>query len=224
MKLLSAPTMNYDALLTSWKFNNLQKAAFLLLTFACISVSNAQIDTTATSPEPVKQVETKLGTVQGAQISTPDQETIMAKKHSPKTATIRSAILPGLGQVYNKKYWKVPIIYGGFAVAGWYLRDNLQNIERYKNAIIAENDGDPNTSNDTGFNQEQLLRLVDQYKGWRDLSYIAIAAIYILNIVDASVDAHLFYFDVSPDLSLGVDPYFSPNRMQGTGLTFTLKL
>jgi hypothetical protein len=216
--------MNYDALLTSWKFKHLQKAALLALTLACFSVSQAQIDSTATSPEPVKQVETKLGTVQGAEISTPDEETIMAKRHSPRTASIRSAILPGLGQVYNKKYWKVPIIYGGFAVAGWYLRDNLQSIERYKNAIIAENDGDPNTVNDTGFNQDQLFKLVDRHKSWRDLSYIALAAIYILNIVDASVDAHLFYFDVSPDLSLGIDPYFSPNRMQGTGLTLTLKL
>jgi hypothetical protein len=135
-----------------------------------------------------------------------------------------SACLPGLGQVYNKKYWKVPIVYAGFGVAGYYLNDNLRNIRRYKDGLRAELDGDPATINTTGFNTAQLELLIDQFTQWRDLSYIALGAIYILNIVDATVDAHLFYFDVSDDLSMRIRPYWSPFTPAMPGITLSVKL
>ncbi len=135
-----------------------------------------------------------------------------------------SAILPGLGQAYNNRYWKIPIIYGGFALSGYYLSDNLKNIEKYKNAYIADIDGDPNTINDSGYNTDDLNTLIDQYTQWRDLSYIAIGIIYVLNILDASVDAHLLDFNVSEDISMNISPTWMPLNNRVPGLTLTVKL
>jgi hypothetical protein len=196
------------------------------LTALCILgfAGYAQTDTTGTgTPDQKIEIVTKSGSVKGIQTENQDLPEEL-KLHSPRKATIMSAILPGLGQAYNKKYWKIPIIYGGFAISGYYLRDNLQNINRYKEAYIAEIDGDPNTVNNTGFNTTQLNTLIDQYTQWRDLSYIALGIIYILNIVDASVDAHLMYFDVSDDISMRITPSWSPLTFGAPGLTLTVKL
>lgn len=173
----------------------------------------AQTDTTT--------IEVQRGRVEGV-VKDPD---LPENFHDPAKAALYSALLPGLGQVYNKKYWKVPIIYAGFAAAGYFLHDNLEQIDFYKDAYVADIDDDPTTVNETGYTLTQLNDIIDQYKQWRDLSYIAIAAIYVLNIVDANVDAHLFYFDVSKDISLHWSPYLDPYPGRNTaGLTFALKL
>lgn len=148
----------------------------------------------------------------------------LKKLHSPKKATIMSAILPGLGQAYNKKYWKIPIIYAGFAAAGYYLNDNLTNIKEFK----ALYNTDPTSNNyfyeGRNYSQEQVLSIIDQYTRWRDLSYITFGAIYILNIIDANVDAHLFYFDISEDISMNILPYSDFTAQRSTGLTLRFKL
>lgn len=184
----------------------------------------AQTDTTQS------EIKVDRGRLEGEVVESAPKD-LSVRFHDPKKATIMSAVLPGLGQVYNKKWWKVPIIYGGFAAAGYYLKDNLDNIDYYTGAYRAATDDDPATQNPTDFAPTQLADIVDQYKRWRDLSYIAIAAIYILNVVDANVDAHLFYFDVSEDISFHVQPYLSPSfagpvRLgSGTaGITLSLKL
>ena len=198
----------------------------LATAFVCVCFfAEAQTDTTLTQArDTVQVIEVDRGTVTGDVkiVDAPAEESVYF--HSPKKAIIMSAILPGLGQAYNKKYWKIPILYGGFAAAGYYLNDNLKNIDKYKKAYIAATDDDPNTVNSTPYNYKQLDQLIDQYKQWRDLSYIAFVVIYALNIIDANVDAHLFYFDVSEDISLNWSPYLSPNRNQGVGLSLTLKL
>lgn len=186
--------------------------------------AEAQSDTTITvTPDSTEVIKVDRGTVTGdvKEIAVPVDSAYL---HSPKKATIMSAVLPGLGQIYNKKAWKVPILYGGFAAAGYFLNDNLKNITKYKDLYIAQTDGDPNTINDSGLSLQVLDKAIDQYKQWRDLSYIAFAAIYALNIIDANVDAHLFYFDVSDDISLNIMPYMSPLRSQGVGFSLTLKL
>lgn len=197
----------------------------LATVFACMAFfAKAQTDTTIVNvPDSTEVIKVDRGTVTGdvKEVPVPVDSAYI---HSPKKATIMSAALPGLGQIYNKKYWKVPIIYGGFAVAGYFLNDNLTNIRKYKDLYIAETDDDPTTINDSPYSYQDLDRIIDQYKQWRDLSYIAIAAIYALNIIDANVDAHLFYFDVSEDISLNVMPYMSPVRSQGVGFSLTLKL
>lgn len=217
----------YKESLTNWK-REIRSAAAVIFTLLMITPAAAQIDTTDTQM-PGKQKRTEVqeyrgGTITGEKVKEQPDSPYFTELRSPKKAAVMSAVLPGLGQAYNKKYWKIPIQYAGFAVAGWYLRDNLQNIDLYKQAFIAETDGNPATVNNTGFNQNQLQQLIDQYTEWRDLSYIAFGIIYILGIVDASVDAHLFYFDVSDDISMNVRPHWSPFLFSAPGLSFTLKL
>jgi hypothetical protein len=144
--------------------------------------------------------------------------------HSPRKATIMSALLPGLGQTYNKKYWKIPIIYAGLGVSIYYLQDNLAKVKSYKQDYRYETDEDPNTINDSGYSASQLEDLAIQHKKWRDYSYLAISAIYLLNIIDANVDAHLFRFDVSEDLSLHVLPSLNLTAQPTASFTLCLKL
>lgn len=196
----------------------------LLICLGC-HLAKAQNDTLV-SPDSTaakEVIKTDRGTVTGDIEATGNQTDSIVQNHSPRKATIMSAALPGLGQVYNKKWWKVPIIYGGFAVAGYFLKNNYDHINLYKDAYIAATDDDPQTINDTGYNTTQLLQLIDTYKQWRDLSYISIAVIYALNIIDANVDAHLFYFDVSDDISLNVEPWVSLSSRPGTGITLSFK-
>ena len=144
--------------------------------------------------------------------------TITTKPHSPKKATLLSVAVPGAGQVYNKKYWKVPIIYGGLGLSIYYLDRNLDLINLYRGDLIAIQDDDPNTVPQTEFPESSLNTLLDQYKNLRDWSYIAIGAIYALQIIDANVDAHLFNFDVDEDLSLIVLPYMDMTAGPVAGL------
>ncbi len=144
------------------------------------------------------------------------------KIHSPKRATIYSAILPGLGQAYNKKYWKIPIIYAGFGTIGYFIGWNNKYYNTYKLAYSDLTDDDPTTDsyNDleatqyydlddpTDFNnfKSGLSKQQDYYRRNRDLLIISIVGFYGLNLIDASVDAHLFDFDISEDLSLNWQP------------------
>jgi hypothetical protein len=146
-----------------------------------------------------------------------------------RKATVMSAIIPGLGQAYNRKWWKVPIVYAGLGGFGYLLTTNQAKYNYYGKNLKAENDGDPNTINETKYTGEQLLTLKNDYRKYRDLGVIGCAIIYVLNIVDANVDAHLKTFDVSDDLSLEIKPYtnlyccnYSPQFQ--TGITLNLKL
>ncbi len=132
------------------------------------------------------------------------------KQHSPKKATYFSAILPGLGQVYNKKYWKVPLIYGGFAYAYYNFSTVQADYKELKDAYISRVDDDE-TTNDIGkktenYSDDKIKILMNQKKKQMDLSVVIAFAFYALNIVDASVDGHLYSFDVSNDLSLNINP------------------
>lgn len=148
----------------------------------------------------------------------------MPINHSPKKAVIYSAILPGLGQVYNKKYWKVPIIYG--AAAGLVYSTQFSN--KYYKQYLADykivSNPDTNISKQyTGpYNKENLILIKDFYRRNRDLSIIGVFVLYGLNIIDAYVDAQLFNFDVSDNLSLKFSPYIAPNYV-GLGLNLNLK-
>lgn len=146
------------------------------------------------------------------------------QKHSPTKALLFSAIVPGLGQAYNKKYWKIPIVYAGLGVSVYFLQDNIKQInyfkQHYRNAV----DDDPTTLNTSGYNTTSLQEVIVQHRKWRDYSYLGIVAVYLLNILDANVDAHLFYFDVSKDLSMGVYPSMQGTTQPSPGLTLCLKL
>ncbi len=128
----------------------------------------------------------------------------LAKLHSPKKAAIFSACLPGLGQAYNKKYWKIPLVYAGMGIPVWFVNYTHREFKSYKQAYIFRTDDDPNTTDNKypRFSDEQVRENVDFYRRYRDLNLFLTALFYGLNIVDASVDAHLKNFDVSNQLSL----------------------
>jgi len=132
------------------------------------------------------------------------------RAHSPAKATVFSALLPGAGQFYNRKYWKIPVIYGAFAGLGYLIKFNNDRFQTYRDAFVLRTDGDPLTVDEFEgrYSESDLTTLKDFYRRNRDLSFIFAGLIYVLNIVDASVDAHLFYFDVSDDLSLRIDFFF----------------
>lgn len=145
-----------------------------------------------------------------------------------RKASIMSAVIPGLGQAYNRKWWKVPIVYAGLGGFGYLFYTNQQNFSFYAKNLKFENDGDPNTINETKYSSDQLLSLKNDYRKYRDLGVIGITIIYVLNIVDANVDAHLKTFDVSDDLSLEIKPFnnvYCFNNSTGiqTGVSLNLK-
>lgn len=148
-------------------------------------------------------------------------DSLKIKKHSPRLASIMSAAIPGLGQVYNKKYWKPPIIYAAFAVDYYAYAYNQKGYEKYKQAYLYRTDGDSLTIDDFVdiYEESTLKSFRDDYRKYRDLNYIIAAGIYILNIIDANVDAHLFYFDVSDDLSLQLDPVVGYSAFGGIPVT-----
>jgi hypothetical protein len=158
-------------------------------------------------------------------ISIPDS--ILEKKHSPKKASIMSALLPGLGQIYNKKYWKVPVIYAGFGVMTYFIVTNTNEYINYKCAYIEKSNGDTagNYSNLVNkYSATNLLSAREYYRRNLEISILLTALWYILNIVDASVDAHLFTYNISKDLSLKVEPAIMPpsygkNYMSGIRLS-----
>lgn len=132
-------------------------------------------------------------------------------RHSPRKATIYSAILPGLGQAYNRKYWKIPIIYAGFGAIAYITRENTIEYRRFLEAYryVSNQETYPidNPYVDR-YNEQQLLSGKNLYRRNVEIGYILGGALYILNIIDASVDAHLFYYDVSETLTLKLEPSY----------------
>lgn len=172
------------------------------------------------------------GHVFGQEIAADTVETIVRvqkdrKPHSPKKATIMSAALPGLGQVYNGRWWKVPIIYGGFAGLTYMAVSNHTNMMRYKNAYLLRLDDDPDTVDEFAgvYSDANLRDLKSSHQRSRDLSFILMGVLYVLNIIDANVDGHLKDFDVSEDLSLRIRPMLQqqmlPDQLPVAGLTMT---
>ena len=147
--------------------------------------------------------------------------------HNPKKAILLSAVLPGAGQIYNKKYWKAPIVWAGIGVCGYFIRNNHLLYSDYKSALIQRADTsikEPDKYLGV-YSSDQLITLQDQYRQSRDLLIIVTTLVYVLNVVDALVDAHLFSFDVSDDLSLQINPYsnFDYNNKLQAGLTLKLR-
>ncbi|MCF8364676.1 MAG: hypothetical protein K9H16_02765 [Bacteroidales bacterium] len=152
--------------------------------------------------------------------------------HSAKRATLYSAVLPGLGQAYNKKYWKIPIIYAGFGTLIYFIGMNGSEYHKFRDAynIVATGDTTNYYSNEYvvkySANLTQLEEGRNYYRRNLELNYILTGLLYILNIIDASVDANLYNFDVSDDISLRFEPQKSQNvfaRRPSMGLTLTMK-
>jgi hypothetical protein len=149
----------------------------------------------------------------------------------PVKATMLAASFPGLGQIYNRKYWKIPVVYAGFGALGYSIVYNSNNHSKYLEAYRDVSDLVPETNSyssiefgiepeefdraleSDSFNEQseawvkdQLLNGVDYYRRYRDLSYIGVALWYLITILDANVDANLNDYEIGEDLSIVVEP------------------
>lgn len=149
---------------------------------------------------------------------------------NPKRALWLSLVLPGAGQIYNRKYWKLPFIYGGFLGCTYALIWNQQMYRDYSQAYLDIMDDDPRTCSylemlppryDITGREEQFKKLFkrkkDFYRRYRDLSAFCFVGVYLLSVVDAYVDAQLSEFDISPDLSMSVRPAVMETQGISTG-------
>jgi len=174
------------------------KLIFMILLMAMFSINvNAQTDTTDTYNSRDQES-------QRQDLNTKEDTT--TKKHSPKKAARLSAMLPGLGQAYNEKYWKIPVVYAALGTSTYFIINNNKEYQKYKNAYIARTDDDSTTVTSLKFKTENIKLRRDYYRRNLELSIVITAGIYVLNIVDAAVDAHLFDFNVNENLSMRIEP------------------
>lgn len=139
-------------------------------------------------------------------------DSVLRKKHSPTVAGLLS-LIPGAGQIYNKKYWKLPIVYGALGISCYFVYDFSHQMVQYKNEFINRRDGNTDKINPQFaiYTDENILAMRSLYRRRMEIAVAITAVLYILNIVDAVVDAHLYYFDISDDLSLRVTPQIEQN-------------
>jgi hypothetical protein len=166
--------------------------------------------------------------------TTPDRKIdSVLKVHSPRKAAIRSAIVPGWGQAYNKKYWKIPIVYGALGTSAAVFAYNVRWYKRLRLAYIVVRDPNQTRLDEVHTslkvhieqgNENFLQTNRDEFRRNVDYSVIAFILLWGLNVVDATVDAHLKSFDVSPDLSFRIKPGYSDlANTHGVSLVLTFK-
>lgn len=149
-----------------------------------------------------------------------------AYQPKPKKSALYSAIFPGIGQINNRQYWKVPVVYAGVGVAAYFLVENTRQYRRYRKAYV-ERLSNPNYQDEFSelyANNPNLPTLLknnqDQYKKWLDMTYLYTGVGYLLQIVDALAFAHLKNFDISQDISLRFETVTHPN---GAGVGFVMR-
>ncbi|MBQ2345016.1 MAG: hypothetical protein II390_05345 [Prevotella sp.] len=145
---------------------------------------------------------------------------------NPKKALWLAIVIPGAGQIYNRKYWKLPIVYGGFVGCAYAMRWNNMMYKDYSQAYIDLTDDDPNTKSYERFQQfsnritdaniqryqELFKNRKNRFRRWRDLSFFVMCGVYAISIIDAYVDASLSEFDISDDLTMRVAPTIINNK------------
>ncbi|GGK70583.1 DUF5683 domain-containing protein [Rufibacter glacialis] len=213
-------------------------ALFLFVGFSfCSSTGTAQVVTAGPDSVVVSGAKAQTDTLE---LPKPKNvKEAIGRWSKPAQAAFYSAVVPGLGQAYNKSYWKIPLVYATGAVIGYFIYDNNRKYQDYASALRIRLDGNPNTidpySNTYGFaeglanNQGtiNLRRFRDFHRKYRDLDIILGVLAWGLNIMEAHVDAHLRAFDVSEDLSLELKPNLQPLRgtpSYSAGLSLQLNL
>ena len=136
-------------------------------------------------------------------------------QHKPNKATFMSSLVPGLGQYYNQKYWKIPIIYGGFTGLIYYASYNNYVYKKYRREYKWATDDDERTVSQ--YPAANTERLKDTWRRYRDICFIGIGALYLLQVIDANVDAHFFDFTIDKDLSIKADPMIMPDFTEVAG-------
>jgi hypothetical protein len=145
----------------------------------------------------------------------------MAKRFNPQKALLYAAILPGSGQVYTKKYWKVPIVYGGFIFLGYYIDSYNDNYRFFRGELFKT----LNTkTNSLGLPEAQIRSIIDRYRRERDYFIVLTGLWYVLQIVDAHIDAHLKEFELNPNLQVRFEPSFTNDMMLGQQGGFSISI
>ena len=161
-------------------------------------------------------------------------DSLIKAQHSPRKAAIRSAIIPGWGQVYNGKYWKVPIVWAALGVTAVIFVDNLNTYKDLKFSYAAKYKASVPPYDSTDYHNlkpqyvpispESLRAGRDQFRRYVDYSAVFFLVFWGLNVVDAAVDAHLKAFDISPDLTMKIKPAYNPiANAGGVSLVFNFR-
>jgi len=154
-------------------------------------------------------------------------ETLIRKEIDPlrpSKAAFYSALLPGLGQAYNKKYWKIPIVWGAIGAGVYFYVRNDKQFNRYRDAYKSRLAGFEDDEFYGAISDDGLIRAQEQFRKNKEMSLLITFGLYALNIIDANVDAHLLQFNVDENLSLS--PHYQYNEMENTsdlGLTLNFK-
>lgn len=182
----------------------------------------AQVDSTATqSDSTLIQKSDQVITIES-----------YAKRFDPRKALLYSAVFPGAGQFYNKKYWKVPLVYGGFATLIIVAKSYHDQNTKFRSdlfSLVSEINRNPSSASTLksplGFTETQLRSVVDKSRRERDYFIILTTFWYMLQLVDAHVDAHLKEFDLNPKLQVRLEPSFDNSSLTGrtTGLALKIK-
>lgn len=201
---------------------------FLLLIFSVNAFAQVNPnDTVRVENYPTDSVSTKKPKAE-IEVLTDIEEAnapVTAMKFNPTKAGLYSAVLPGLGQYYNKKYWKIPIVLGGIGTGVGVTLFNQKQYKRYRDAFIAELNGQQHEFSEIpGITADALGRTQDRAKRQRDYAIAVTGLVYLLNIVDAVVDAHLYEGRKDPDLALTpaviYDEFGKQNSVAGFNLTY----
>ena len=160
----------------------------------------------------------------------PVESAKIKRSHSPKTATWL-ALIPGAGQAYNRKYWKMPIVYAGFGATIYFAVTNGDDYHLYRDAYdykmgIHTDVSQHAIEEAAKYTPDNLITLRDYYRRNMELSWIITAVWYVLQIIDANVDAHFFYYEVGDDLTLHLEPQWNITNSYGynNNIGLTLKL
>jgi hypothetical protein len=200
---------------------------FLILFLSCLCCSlhaQQQKDSVVKKVSPVKAKKDSVAKKEKVYDSTGKE----IKVFSPRMATIHSAIIPGWGQIDNKKYWKLPLVYGALGITAYVFFDNIKTYKLLKAAYIYKTDGI--SSNDTliyyrvrNFSANDIKTYRNSFRQNVDYSVLFFIIFWGLNVVDATVDAQLKAFDVNDNLSLKLSPGFSP-MANTTGLSLVFDI
>lgn len=204
----------------------------LLVAGPAVSLRAQTPDTTSRAAKQFAQDGIRITTRDSAKTITPaaQRDSIVIDKkreHDPRKAAFYSAVLPGMGQVYNRDYWKVPIVYAALGVSTGVFLFNMDNYRTFRDAyrVRMANIDNPNFTDEwkqKNYTPENLKYLRDAYRQYVDYSVLVFVLAYGLNIVDATVFAHLKQFDMSDDLSMRLSPKVFNNRALGLSLTIDL--
>jgi len=213
--------MRNKKLVVSQLFDSPKTMKFLSCCFflLCFNLLVAQVpDTLSTTPPKTvlkvdsTQLSTRLDSLVNSDQPVPKKKNFLGRFFdrkdypNPKKALYLSLLLPGSGQIYNKHYWKAPIVYGAYTFAILNIRNNRRDFKRFRDARIAALDEDPLTVNNTGFDATSLRSLRDAALTQAETGFLILLVIHAFQAADAFVFAHLKTFEVSEDLSLRISP------------------